>query len=87
MTLRASVNLLQEVATGSGFSHIDLIIDDFSDLINSNNLDSSNLSKIDKKLDKMRKSQSRARALRDAFLSHSSDEELKKSSKFGRNQM
>ena len=61
---------------GPGFSHIDLIIDDFSDLINSNNLDSSNLSKIDKKLDKMRKSQSRARALRDAFLSHSSDEEL-----------
>jgi len=61
---------------GPGFSHIDLIIDDFSDLIKSNNLDSSNLSKIDKKIDKMRKSQSRARALRDAFLSHSSDEEL-----------
>ena len=61
---------------GPGFSHIDLIIDDFSDLIKSNNLDSSNLSKIDKKIDKMRKSQSRARALRDAFLSHSSDDEL-----------
>ena len=61
---------------GPGFSHIDLIIDDFSDLIKGNNLDSSNLSKIDKKIDKMRKSQSRARALRDAFLSHSSDEEL-----------
>ena len=64
------------VGDGNEVAHIDLIIDDFSDLIKTNNLDSSNLSKIDKKIDKMRKSQSRARALRDAFLSHSSDEEL-----------
>ncbi len=61
---------------GPGFAHIDLIADDFINLIRENKLDARNLSKIDKSIDKMRKSQSRARALRDAFLSHSSDEEL-----------
>ena len=45
-------------------------------MIRKNKLDATSLSKIDKKIDKMRKSQSRARALRDAFLSHSTDEEL-----------
>jgi len=61
---------------GPGFAHIDLIAKDFINLIRENKLDARNLSKIDKSIDKMRKSQSRARALRDAFLSHSSDEEL-----------
>ncbi len=61
---------------GPGFAHIDLIAEDFANLIKINNLDKISLSKIDKKIDKMRKSQSRARALRDAFLSHSSDNEL-----------
>ena len=61
---------------GPGFAHIDIIVDDFIDLIRKNKLDAISLSKIDKKIDKMRKSQSRARALRDAFLSHSTDEEL-----------
>jgi len=61
---------------GPGFAHIDIIIDDFIDLIRKNKLDATSLSKIDKKSDKMRKSQSRARALRDAFLSHSTDDEL-----------
>ena len=61
---------------GPGFAHIDIIVDDFIDLIRKNKLDATSLSKIDKKIDKMRKSQSRARALRDAFLSHSTDEEL-----------
>ena len=61
---------------GPGFAHIDLIAGDFINLIRENKLDARNLSKIDKSIDKMRKSQSRARALRDAFLSHSSDEEL-----------
>ena len=61
---------------GPGFAHIDLIARDFINLIRENRLDARNLSKIDKSIDKMRKSQSRARALRDAFLSHSSDEEL-----------
>ena len=61
---------------GPGFAHIDLIAGDFINLIRENRLDARNLSKIDKSIDKMRKSQSRARALRDAFLSHSSDEEL-----------
>ena len=61
---------------GPGFAHIDLIAGDFINLIRENKLDARNLSKIDKTIDKMRKSQSRARALRDAFLSHSSDEEL-----------
>ena len=61
---------------GPGFAHIDLIARDFINLIRENKLDARNLSKIDKSIDKMRKSQSRARALRDAFLSHSSDEEL-----------
>ena len=66
--------------TGGGigpcFAHIDLIAGDFINLIRENKLDARNLSKIDKSIDKMRKSQSRARALRDAFLSHSSDDEL-----------
>ena len=61
---------------GPGFAHIDLIAGDFINLIRENKLDARNLSKIDKTIDKMRKSQSRARALRDAFLSHSSDDEL-----------
>ena len=61
---------------GPGFAHIDLIARDFINLIRENKLDARNLSKIDKSIDKMRKSQSRARALRDAFLSHSSDDEL-----------
>ena len=61
---------------GPGFAHIDLIAGDFINLIRENKLDARNLSKIDKSIDKMRKSQSRARALRDAVLSHSSDEEL-----------
>tara|TARA_Y100000746_G_scaffold144168_1_gene123292 strand:- start:2467 stop:3675 length:1209 start_codon:yes stop_codon:yes gene_type:complete len=61
---------------GPGFAHIDLIAGDFINLIRENKLDARNLSKIDKSIDKMRKSQSRARALRDAFLSHSSDDEL-----------
>ncbi len=61
---------------GPGFAHVDLVLDDFTDLIKKNQLDSTSLSKIDKKIDKMRKSQSRARALRDAFLSHSTDNEL-----------
>ena len=61
---------------GPGFAHIDLIAEDFINLIRENKLDARNLSKIDKSIDKMRKSQSRARALRDAFLSHSSDDEL-----------
>lgn len=61
---------------GPGFAHIDLIAEDFANLIKIDNLDKISLSKIDKKIDKMRKSQSRARALRDAFLSHSSDNEL-----------
>ena len=61
---------------GPGFAHIDIIVDDFIDLIRKNKLDATSLSKIDKKIDKMRKSQSRARALRDAFLSHSTDNEL-----------
>jgi len=61
---------------GPGFAHIDLIAEDFANLIKIDNLDEISLSKIDKKIDRMRKSQSRARALRDAFLSHSSDNEL-----------
>ena len=61
---------------GPGFAHIDLILDDFTNLIRKNKLDAINLSKMDKGIDKMRKSQSRARALRDAFLTHSNDHDL-----------
>jgi digeranylgeranylglycerophospholipid reductase len=61
---------------GPGFSHIDLIIEDLVESINKNVLDSKELKIIDKKLDKMRKSQNRARGLRDAFLSQSDDKEL-----------
>jgi geranylgeranyl reductase family protein len=61
---------------GPGFAHIDLIVDDFANLIRDNKLDAINLSKMEKSIDKMRKSQSRARALRDAFLTHSNDNDL-----------
>ena len=61
---------------GPGFSHIDLILDDLSRIIKLNKLEQKDLFVIEKKLDRMRKSQKRARGLRDAFLSQSSDEEL-----------
>ena len=53
-----------------------MIIGDLVESINKNSLDSKDLKVIDKKLDKMRKSQNRARGLRDAFLSQSDDNEL-----------
>ena len=61
---------------GPGFAHIDMIIDELCVKIKSNNLEMKNLAFVEKKLDKMRKSQNRARGLRDAFLSQSTDEEL-----------
>ena len=61
---------------GPSFAHIDLIIDDLVQCIKKNNLELKHLGVIDKKLDKMRKSQNRARGLRNAFLSQSNDEEL-----------
>jgi hypothetical protein len=53
-----------------------MIIDELCVKIKSNNLEMKNLAFVEKKLDKMRKSQNRARGLRDAFLSQSTDEEL-----------
>ena len=61
---------------GPGFAHIDLIIDDLSKNIRKNKLEQKDLIILEKKLDRMRKSQNRARGLRDAFLSQSTDEEL-----------
>ena len=61
---------------GPGFAHIDLILDDLSRIIKINKLEQKDLIVIEKKLDRMRKSQNRARGLRDAFLSQSSDDEL-----------
>lgn len=61
---------------GPGFAHIDLIIGELSRKIKENRLGQKDLAVIEKKLDRMRKSQNRARGLRDAFLSQSSDEEL-----------
>ena len=53
-----------------------MIIDELSAKIKDNNLEIKNLAFIEKKLDKMRKSQNRARGLRNAFLSQSNDKEL-----------
>ena len=61
---------------GPGFAHIDMIIEELSLKIKENKLEMKNLTFIEKKLDKMRKSQNRARGLRDAFLSQSNDKEL-----------
>jgi len=61
---------------GPGFAHIDLILDDLSRIIKINKLGQKDLIVVEKKLDRMRKSQNRARGLRDAFLSQSSDDEL-----------
>ena len=61
---------------GPGFAHIDLIIDDLSKNIRKNKLEQKDLIILEKKLERMRKSQNRARGLRDAFLSQSTDEEL-----------
>ena len=61
---------------GPGFAHIDLIIDDLSKNIRKNKLEQKDLIILEKKLDRMRRSQNRARGLRDAFLSQSTDEEL-----------
>tara|TARA_B100001142_G_scaffold77759_1_gene78543 strand:- start:167 stop:478 length:312 start_codon:yes stop_codon:yes gene_type:complete len=47
-----------------------------SRIIKINKLEQKDLIVIEKKLDRMRKSQNRARGLRDAFLSQSSDDEL-----------
>ena len=61
---------------GPGFAHIDLILDDLSRIIKINKLGQKDLIVVEKKLDRLRKSQNRARGLRDAFLSQSSDDEL-----------
>ncbi len=61
---------------GPGFTHINLIVSELSESIKKNSLSQKNLSFIEKKLDAMRRSQSRAKSLRDAFLSKSTDEEL-----------
>ena len=61
---------------GPGFAHVDLIAESLVESINKNNLTARDLKILDKKLDKMRKSQNRARGLRDAFLSQSDDNEL-----------
>ena len=53
-----------------------MILDDLSRIIKINKLEQKDLIVIEKKLDRMRKSQNRARGLRDAFLSQSSDDEL-----------
>jgi geranylgeranyl reductase family protein len=61
---------------GPGFKQIELIIDQLSELIHKNEIDARNLKLINDKFEPLRKDQRRARALRDAFLTNSSDEEL-----------
>jgi geranylgeranyl reductase family protein len=61
---------------GPGFKQIELIIDQLCELIHKNETDAINLKLINEKFDSLRKEQRRARALRDAFLTNSSDEEL-----------
>jgi flavin-dependent dehydrogenase len=61
---------------GPGFKQIELIINQLCELIHKNETDAINLKLINEKFDSLRKEQRRARALRDAFLTNSSDEEL-----------
>jgi flavin-dependent dehydrogenase len=61
---------------GQGFKQIELIIDQLSELIHNNEIDARNLKLINEKFEPLRKDQRRARALRDAFLTNSSDDEL-----------
>ncbi len=61
---------------GKGFEQVDLIVPELSRAIKEGDLSESRMIKISNKLKPMKKKQSRSRALRDAFLTESNDEDL-----------
>lgn len=61
---------------GPGFAQVDLVTPLLLDALESDNLSDSSMKGIAELMEPMRKDQRRARALRDAFLTESSDAEL-----------
>jgi flavin-dependent dehydrogenase len=61
---------------GPGFAQVDLVTPLLLDALEGDNLSDSSMRGIAKLMEPMRKDQRRARALRDAFLTESSDAEL-----------
>ena len=61
---------------GPGFKQVDILVPYLSKAINYGDLRKRSMEKISKKLNEMRRSQRRKRALRDAFVTEVTDEEL-----------
>ena len=61
---------------GPGFDQVHLLVPELTKLIQSNKLAESNLKRLSKPMEKMRKEHERARILRDLFVSSCNDEEL-----------
>ncbi len=61
---------------GPGFKQVDLLVPELSLALNEGDLSNKRMGKISKLLDDMRVDQRRKRALRDAFLTESTDTEL-----------
>jgi flavin-dependent dehydrogenase len=61
---------------GPGFKQVDLLVPELSLALNEGDLSSRRMGKISKLLDEMSGDQRRKRALRDAFLTESTDSEL-----------
>jgi len=61
---------------GPGFAQVDLVTPLLLDALEKDNLSDSSMREITELMEPMRKNQRRARALRDAFLTESSDTEL-----------
>ena len=61
---------------GKGFEQVDLLVPELSRAIKEGDLSESRMINISKKLKPMKKKQSRSRALRDAFLTESNDQDL-----------
>jgi len=61
---------------GPGFKQVDLLLSDLSSAILENNLSEKRMNKISKKMRDVQRDQRRKRALRDAFLTEISEDEL-----------
>ncbi|MBK70306.1 MAG: hypothetical protein CMB53_02775 [Euryarchaeota archaeon] len=61
---------------GPGFEQVDLLVSEISEAIKLENHSRDNMARISRILDPMRRKHSKAKALRDAFVTESSDEEL-----------
>jgi geranylgeranyl reductase family protein len=61
---------------GPGFEQVDLLVPELSDAIIEGDFSEENIRRISRILDPMRRKHSKAKALRDAFVTESSDDEL-----------